>query len=131
MKWSCEKFSHYLQVVMTVLLCAATIFLLVQTIILTELASRSSWTGERTAADIQASYQTLTEVQAGISDLVTGLTGIDSPLRKQLADIEGNTAATEDALDEIRGDIADIKDSVESIQEQVDEIKSLLTPPRD
>jgi peptidoglycan hydrolase CwlO-like protein len=131
MEWSWEKFSHYLQVVMTVLLCAATIFLLVQTIILTQWTVRSSRVSDQIAADTQASYQALIKVETGISNLVTGLTGIDSPLTKQLAEIKGDTAATKDALDEVKGDITDIKESVETIQEQVDEIKSLLTPPSD
>lgn len=121
---------------MTVLLLASTIFLIVQTVILTQWTSHSSVVTDQIAADTKASCQTLSKVETGISSLATGLAGEDSPLIKQLTGIKSDTKATRDALlqedgiqdsiDSIRNDVEGIKDDVHSIEEQVADIKDLL-----
>ena len=131
MKWSWESFSRHTQAICAILLLAATIFLLVQTIILTKLASQSSWTGERTAEDAHASKESLTKVQADISELVIGLTGEDSPLLEHLAGIKDDAEAAKGALDRVEDDIGDIRSDVRTIEGKIVSIEELLTPPSD
>ncbi|MBC8276531.1 MAG: hypothetical protein H8E40_16385 [Chloroflexi bacterium] len=131
MKESSQKVLHILQFVMTVLLCASTIFLLVQTIILTQWTARTSWSLDRIAADTASSYGTIVKSETGISNLVKGLTGDDSQFIEQLGGIKDDTEAAKGALGKIEGDIDDIRSDVGKIEGKVDSIKELLSSPSD
>jgi flagellin-like hook-associated protein FlgL len=136
MKWPWEKILHISQFAMTVLLLASTIFLLVQTIILTGWTYHSSQVTDQIATDTQASRQSLTNTEKNISDLATGLVGEDSLLINQLTEIRSDTKATKgalvaedgikDSIDSIKSDIGSIEEDVRSIEKQVADIKDLL-----
>jgi peptidoglycan hydrolase CwlO-like protein len=131
MKWSWEGFSRHTQTICAILMLATTIFLLVQTIILTKLASQSSWTGERTAEDIRASKESLAKVQTDTSELVMGLTGEDSQLMEYLGGLKNDAEATKNALDRVGDDIDDIRSDVRTIEGKIASIEELLSPPSD
>jgi septal ring factor EnvC (AmiA/AmiB activator) len=131
MKWSGESFSRHAQTICAIVLLAVTIFLLVQTIILTQLASHSSWGTDQIAYDTAKSREYLDEVKTDISELVTGLTGEDSQLIKQLTGIQEDTEATKDALAKIEDDIDAIRSDVRNIELKLVSIEKLLTPPSD
>jgi len=131
-KCNAQAITAYVTLGVTIILLAATIFLLVQTIILTKWTIRQTFVSDQAASDIETSRESLCNVDTGISNLVTGLTGDDSQLIKQLGGIKSDTEATKDALvEDIKGDIHEIKKDVGTIKEQVEDIEDLLPPPSD
>lgn len=132
-KFNALTFGTYALLGVTVVLLVVTGYLVYLTKELRESTGVSVEISNEAAKDIDASRVSLSNVETGISNLVTALTANDSPLIEQLTGIKGDTEVTKEALvnnkDGIKDNIDNITRDVKTIKGQVDKIEGLLAPP--